>query len=80
MGPGAVEVALPVTDAELLVEGSFVSAHVWDTTTILITHVEELAVELLVGIEAYRPVRAVEGKGHIRKLLPSFRLVVGENV
>lgn len=74
MGLRAVEVVLPVADAELLVEGGVVGAHVGDAAAVLVTHVEELAVELLVGVEAYGPVRAVEREGDIREFLPPLGL------
>lgn len=69
-----VKVVLPVTDTELLVEGRVVGAHVRDSATVLVTHMEELAVELLVGVEAHGPVGAVEGEGYVGELLPSLGL------
>lgn len=70
---------MPVTDAELLVEGRVISAHVRDTATVFVTHMEDLAVELLVGIEAHGFVGAVEGEGYVGELLPSLGLLGEEN-
>ena len=71
----AIKVVLPVADAVLLVESSVVGTHVRDSTSVFITHMEELTVELHVSIEANRQVCTVEGKGHIWELLPSFGLL-----
>ena len=76
LGIGTVKVVLPVADAELLVEGGVVGAHVGDPAAVLIAHVEQLTVELLVSVEAHCTVRAVEGEGHIGELLPTLRLQV----
>lgn len=78
MGPGAVEIELPVTDPVLLVEGGLVGAHVRNASAVLVTHVEELTVEFLVGVESHRAVRAVEGEGHVGEFLPSLGLAQGE--
>lgn len=77
LGLRAVEVVLPVADAELLVEGGVVGAHVGDAAAVLVTHVEELAVELLVGVEAHGPVRAVEREGDIGEFLPPLGTMQG---
>ena len=69
-----IKVVGPVTDAELLVEGRVIGAHVRNTTSILVTHMEDLTVELLVGVETNSLVSAVEGKGYVRELLPSLGL------
>lgn len=74
LGLRTVEVVLPVADAELLVEGGVVGAHVGDTAAVLVTHMEELAVELLVGVEAHWPVRAVKRKGDVGEFLPPLGL------
>lgn len=73
----AVKVVLPVTDAVLLVEGGVVGAHVRDTASIFVAHVEKLTVEFLVSVETYWAVRAVESEGHVRELFPSLRSMQG---
>ena len=71
----AVEVVLPVADAVLLVEGGVVGAHVRDAATVLVAHVEQLAVKFLVSVEADRSVGAVECKRDVGELFPSLHLV-----
>lgn len=72
IGVFAVDIITPVADSILLVEGGVVGTHVGDASTVLVTHVEELTVELLVGVEAHRSVRAVEGERDVGELLPSL--------
>ena len=64
----------PVADAVLLVESGASAAHVGNATAVLIAHVEEHALELLVGVEAQRTVGTVEIQRHVRELLPPFGL------
>jgi len=73
----AVEVVDPVADAVLLVESGASAAHVGNATAVLIAHVEEHALELLVGVEAQRTVGTVEIQRHVRELLPPFGAVQG---
>ena len=59
-GVFAVKVVDPVADAVLLVEGRSGTTHVRDTASVFVAHVEQHALELLVGVETQRPVRAVK--------------------
>lgn len=68
----ALEVVVPVTDAELLVEGGVVRTDVGNAAPVLITHVEDLAVVLCVCVETHGAVRAVKREGQVRELLPSL--------
>lgn len=70
----AVDIVAPVADTEPLVEACLVAAHVRDPATILVAHVENLAVKFQIGIETYRLVSAVESEADIRELRPSPRL------
>jgi hypothetical protein len=70
----AVEVVDPVADAVLLVEGGSRAAHVRDTAAVFVAHVEQHALEFLVGVESKWSVGAVESECHVRKLLPAFSL------
>jgi hypothetical protein len=70
-GVGAVHIIVPVTDSELLVEAGVVAAHVGDPATILVTHVEDHAVELQVSVEADGAVGAVEGEGDVGHVRPA---------
>lgn len=70
----AVEVVLPVTDSEFLVETSVVGTDVRDATSILVTHVEDLTVVFRIGVEAHGAVRTVECERQVRKVLPPLGL------
>lgn len=75
VGLAAVEVVDPVADAVLLVEGRAVAAHVRNAPAVLVAHVEQHALELLVGVEAHGAVRTVKRQRHVGKLLPPLRLL-----
>ena len=45
-----------------------------DAATVLVAHVEQHALEFLVGVEADRSTGAIEIQRHVRKFLPAFRL------
>jgi len=70
----AVEVVLPVTDSEFLVETSVVGTDIRDATPILVTHVEDLTVVFRIGVEAHSAVRTVESECQVRKVLPPLGL------
>ncbi len=72
----AVYVERPVADPELLVEGGHLVAHVGHPAPLSVAQVEDLAVELEVGVEADRAAGAVERERRVRKLLPPFDLKV----
>jgi len=72
----AVKVVNPVADAVLLVESSSRAAHVRDTAAVFVAHVEQHALEFLVGVESKGSVSAVESECHVRELLPSFSLQI----
>ena len=58
----------------LLVEGGVVGADERDPPTVLVAHVEDLAVVLGVSVEADGSVAAVEREGQVGEVLPSLRL------
>ena len=58
----------------MLVERSLVGADVGDAATVGVAEVEDLAVELLVGVEPERPAGAVEREGDVGELLPPLVL------
>lgn len=70
----AVEVVLPVADSEFLVEAGVVGTDVRNAASIFVTHVEDLAVVLCIGVEAHRAVGAVESECQVRKVLPPLGL------
>ena len=70
----AVEVVGPVADAVLLIECGLVGADEGDAPAVGVAHVEDLAVELLVGVEAEGSARAVECECHVGELFPALRL------
>ena len=70
----AVEIVNPIANSVLLIESCPRSAHVRNTAAILVAHVEQHALEFLIGVKSKRTTRAVEIKRHVRKLLPAFRL------
>jgi hypothetical protein len=57
-----------------LVEAGVVGADVRDTAPVLVTHVEDLAVVLRVGVETHSAVRTVEREGQVREFLPPLGL------
>ena len=70
----AVKVVNPIADAVLLIESSSRAAHVGDTATVFVAHVEQHALKFLVGVESKWTVGAVESECHIREFLPAFSL------
>lgn len=73
----AVKVVNPIADAVLLVESSSGSAHVRNTATVLVAHMEQHALKFLIGVKSKGTVSAVEGESHVRELLPAFSSVQG---
>ena len=74
VGIWTVDIVAPVADSELLVEGRIVSAHVRHSASVFVAHVEELAVEFLVSVEAHSLIGTIEREGDIWELLPSLHL------
>jgi len=69
-----VDIVVPITDTELLIEAGLIGTHVWDPSSILITHVEYHAIKLQVSIKSDSSVGAVKGEGDIRELCPPLLL------
>jgi hypothetical protein len=72
----AVEIILPVTDSEFLIEAGVICADVRDASPVLVTHVEDLTMVLRVGVETDGSVRTVERERQVRKFLPSLGLEI----
>jgi len=71
-----IHIVIPVADTELLIEASFIGAHVRDSTSILITHVEYHAVKFQISVESNGSVGAVKIECDIWELGPPFFDVV----
>jgi len=69
-----VNIVVPVTDTEFLVEAGLIATHVGNPPSILITHVENHAIKLKVSIEPDWSVCAVEGESNIWELCPPLFL------
>lgn len=68
-----IDIVVPVADPILLIEAGIIGTDIWDSASVLITHVKDLAVVLSVCVETYSTVIAVKGKCQIWKVLPSLR-------
>lgn len=69
-----IKVVFPITNSKLLVERSVISTYIRYPSTILITHVKDLAVVFSVSIESHRSVATVESECQVRKIFPSLCL------
>jgi hypothetical protein len=69
-----IDIVGPVTNSVLLIECGFIGANVWNTFSIGVAHVENLAVEFLIGVESNGSSRTIEGESYVREFFPSLCL------
>lgn len=71
-----VHIIIPVAHTKFLIETGLVGAHVWNSPSILVAHMENHAVEFQISIKAYWTVSAVKIEGDVGELGPPLLLKI----